>query len=210
MNNILTSATEPYDLSFSRSFQNLAHLPPSYESAVKTHPSKYSSLKRLSKWDTFPGLGAASKASMTSSGVSLSCPTPKGMGWGPKNKQKVEEENRRAPRFCSLEHESIFSLSRVEAKGSSDPHSHGRQWFSSCTTLTARKSLPPASPRTYLLQSLGLPCSLSWSKPELSLRLFPETWAYGRAYKPALSLTPSVLSWKPETPHSVHTSHFMS
>ncbi|KAM7067105.1 protein shisa-6 isoform 4-T4 [Molossus nigricans] len=47
MNNILTSATEPYDLSFSRSFQNLAHLPPSYESAMKTHPSKYSSLKRL-------------------------------------------------------------------------------------------------------------------------------------------------------------------
>lgn len=47
MNNILTSATEPYDLSFSRSFQNLAHLPPPYESAVKTHPSKYSSLKRL-------------------------------------------------------------------------------------------------------------------------------------------------------------------
>lgn len=56
MNNILTSATEPYDLSFSRSFQNLAHLPPSYESAVKTHPSKYSSLKRLSKWG-FPGAG---------------------------------------------------------------------------------------------------------------------------------------------------------
>nr|AND76928.1 cysteine-knot AMPAR-modulating protein 52 transcript variant b [Mus musculus] len=47
MNNILTSATEPYDLSFSRSYQNLAHLPPSYESAVKTNPSKYSSLKRL-------------------------------------------------------------------------------------------------------------------------------------------------------------------
>ncbi|XP_004709399.1 protein shisa-6, partial [Echinops telfairi] len=47
MNNILTSATEPYDLSFSRSFQNLAHLPPSYESAMKTNPSKYSSLKRL-------------------------------------------------------------------------------------------------------------------------------------------------------------------
>ncbi|XP_007946252.1 protein shisa-6 [Orycteropus afer afer] len=47
VNNILTSATEPYDLSFSRSFQNLAHLPPSYESAVKTNPSKYSSLKRL-------------------------------------------------------------------------------------------------------------------------------------------------------------------
>uniref|UniRef100_A0A803VF91 Shisa family member 6 n=1 Tax=Ficedula albicollis TaxID=59894 RepID=A0A803VF91_FICAL len=37
----------PYDLSFSRSFQNLSHLPPSYESAVKTNPSKYSSLKRL-------------------------------------------------------------------------------------------------------------------------------------------------------------------
>ncbi|KAM4032234.1 protein shisa-6 isoform 10-T10 [Anomaloglossus baeobatrachus] len=47
VNNILTSATEPYDLSFSRSFQNLSHLPPSYESAVKTNPSKYSSLKKL-------------------------------------------------------------------------------------------------------------------------------------------------------------------
>ncbi|CAH2292033.1 shisa-6 homolog [Pelobates cultripes] len=47
MNNILTSATEPYDLSFSRSFQNLSHLPPSYESAMKTNPSKYSSLKKL-------------------------------------------------------------------------------------------------------------------------------------------------------------------
>lgn len=35
--------------------------------------------------------------------------------------------------------------------------------------------------------------------PELSLRLFPETWAYGRAYKPALCLTPSALSWEPET-----------
>ncbi|XP_066530915.1 protein shisa-6-like [Hoplias malabaricus] len=35
MNNILTSQTEPYDLSFSRSFQNLTHLPPSYEMAVK-------------------------------------------------------------------------------------------------------------------------------------------------------------------------------
>ncbi|KAG8446052.1 hypothetical protein GDO86_013792, partial [Hymenochirus boettgeri] len=47
VNNILTSATEPYDLSFSRSYQNLSHLPPSYESAVKTNPSKYSSLKKL-------------------------------------------------------------------------------------------------------------------------------------------------------------------
>ncbi|XP_075435756.1 protein shisa-6 isoform X2 [Ascaphus truei] len=39
INNILTSATEPYDLSFSRSFQNLSHLPPSYEAAVKTNPT---------------------------------------------------------------------------------------------------------------------------------------------------------------------------
>ncbi|XP_015241385.1 PREDICTED: protein shisa-6 homolog isoform X3 [Cyprinodon variegatus] len=31
MNNILTSATEPYDLSLSRSFQNLSHHQPSYE-----------------------------------------------------------------------------------------------------------------------------------------------------------------------------------
>uniref|UniRef100_A0A9J8A744 Shisa N-terminal domain-containing protein n=1 Tax=Cyprinus carpio carpio TaxID=630221 RepID=A0A9J8A744_CYPCA len=35
LNNILTSQTEPYDLSFSRSFQNLTHLPPSYEMAMK-------------------------------------------------------------------------------------------------------------------------------------------------------------------------------
>lgn len=50
MNNILTSQTEPYDLSFSRSFQNLAHLPPSYELAIKSDLSKYSSLKKLSRW----------------------------------------------------------------------------------------------------------------------------------------------------------------
>lgn len=51
MNNILTSATEPYDLSLSRSFQNLSHLPPSYELALKSDLSKYSSsLHRLSRW----------------------------------------------------------------------------------------------------------------------------------------------------------------
>ncbi|XP_048466949.1 protein shisa-6-like [Rhincodon typus] len=49
MNSILTSATEPYDLSFSRSYQSLSHLPPSYESAVKSDISKYSSIKRLSE-----------------------------------------------------------------------------------------------------------------------------------------------------------------
>ncbi|XP_060946812.1 protein shisa-6 isoform X6 [Limanda limanda] len=48
MNNILTSATEPYDVSLSRSFQNLSHLPPSYELALKPDLSKYSSsLHRL-------------------------------------------------------------------------------------------------------------------------------------------------------------------
>ncbi|XP_041851309.1 protein shisa-6 isoform X1 [Melanotaenia boesemani] len=50
MNNILTSATEPYDLSLSRSFQNLSHLPPSYELALKPDLSKYS-LHRLSDKD---------------------------------------------------------------------------------------------------------------------------------------------------------------
>ncbi|XP_022045723.2 protein shisa-6 isoform X1 [Acanthochromis polyacanthus] len=50
MNNILTSATEPYDLSLSRSFQNLSHLPPSYELALKSDLSKYS-LHRLSDKD---------------------------------------------------------------------------------------------------------------------------------------------------------------
>lgn len=40
MNNILTSSTEPYDLSLSRSFQNLSHLPPSYELALKSDSCK--------------------------------------------------------------------------------------------------------------------------------------------------------------------------
>ncbi|XP_017274951.1 protein shisa-6 isoform X2 [Kryptolebias marmoratus] len=35
INNILTSATEPYDLTLSRSFQNLSHLQPSYEMTLK-------------------------------------------------------------------------------------------------------------------------------------------------------------------------------
>ncbi|XP_077101736.1 protein shisa-6-like isoform X2 [Siphateles boraxobius] len=51
MNSILTSQTEPYDLSFSRSFQSLSHLPPSYESAVKADLNKYSSLKKLTDKD---------------------------------------------------------------------------------------------------------------------------------------------------------------
>ncbi|XP_037331450.2 protein shisa-6 isoform X2 [Pungitius pungitius] len=52
MNNILTSATEPYDLSLSRSFQNLSHLPPSYELALQSDLSKYSSsLHRLNDKD---------------------------------------------------------------------------------------------------------------------------------------------------------------
>uniref|UniRef100_A0A3Q2CC31 Shisa family member 6 n=1 Tax=Cyprinodon variegatus TaxID=28743 RepID=A0A3Q2CC31_CYPVA len=42
MNNILTSATEPYDLSLSRSFQNLSHHQPSYEMPHKPDLSKYS------------------------------------------------------------------------------------------------------------------------------------------------------------------------
>ncbi|XP_005447968.1 protein shisa-6 isoform X2 [Oreochromis niloticus] len=44
---ILTSQTEPYDLSFSRSFQSLSHLPPSYEAAVKADLNRFSSLKKL-------------------------------------------------------------------------------------------------------------------------------------------------------------------
>ncbi|XP_076856245.1 protein shisa-6 isoform X2 [Brachyhypopomus gauderio] len=51
VNSILTSQTEPYDLSFSRSFQSLSHLPPSYESAMKSDLNKYSSLKRLTDKD---------------------------------------------------------------------------------------------------------------------------------------------------------------
>ncbi|XP_030256169.1 protein shisa-6 isoform X4 [Sparus aurata] len=48
---ILTSQTEPYDLSFSRSFQSLSHLPPSYEAAVKADLSRFSSLKKLTDKD---------------------------------------------------------------------------------------------------------------------------------------------------------------
>lgn len=43
INNILTSSTEPYDLSLSRSFQNLSHLPPSYELGLKSDSCRCSS-----------------------------------------------------------------------------------------------------------------------------------------------------------------------
>ncbi|MEE6483206.1 hypothetical protein FKM82_013467 [Ascaphus truei] len=51
MNNIQlpTSCSKYNTLSFSRSFHNLSHLPPSYESAIKSDLSRYSSLKRLEK-----------------------------------------------------------------------------------------------------------------------------------------------------------------
>lgn len=68
MNNILTSQTEPYDLSFSRSFQSLSHLPPSYESAVKADLNKYSSLKRLSMCQ-FNVLSSANDLSLGVSGL---------------------------------------------------------------------------------------------------------------------------------------------
>lgn len=45
MNNILTSSTEPYDLS--RSFQNLSHLPPSYELALKSDACRSSSFPSI-------------------------------------------------------------------------------------------------------------------------------------------------------------------
>uniref|UniRef100_A0A3B4B1E6 Uncharacterized protein n=1 Tax=Periophthalmus magnuspinnatus TaxID=409849 RepID=A0A3B4B1E6_9GOBI len=48
---ILTSQTEPFDLSFSRSFQSLSHLPPSYEAAMAADLSRFSSLKKLSDKD---------------------------------------------------------------------------------------------------------------------------------------------------------------
>uniref|UniRef100_A0A673XVG8 Shisa family member 6 n=1 Tax=Salmo trutta TaxID=8032 RepID=A0A673XVG8_SALTR len=51
MSGILTSQTEPYDLSSSRSFQSLSHLPPTYEAAVKADLNRYSSLKRLTDKD---------------------------------------------------------------------------------------------------------------------------------------------------------------
>jgi len=49
MNNILTSQTEPYELSFSRSFQNLTHLPPSYEMALKADLGNYLTLHNTSR-----------------------------------------------------------------------------------------------------------------------------------------------------------------
>ncbi|XP_040181528.1 protein shisa-7 [Rana temporaria] len=53
MNNIqLQPSCKKYNtLSFSRSFHNLSHLPPSYESAIKSDLSRYSSLKRLAEKD---------------------------------------------------------------------------------------------------------------------------------------------------------------
>nr|XP_034960618.1 protein shisa-6 isoform X6 [Zootoca vivipara] len=58
MNSILTSATEPYDLSFSRSFQNLSHLPPSYESAIKTNPTDKEAEEYYSRKRHLPDLAA--------------------------------------------------------------------------------------------------------------------------------------------------------
>uniref|UniRef100_A0A3Q3XPF1 Shisa family member 6 n=1 Tax=Mola mola TaxID=94237 RepID=A0A3Q3XPF1_MOLML len=46
-NNILTSATEPYDLSLSRSFQNLSRLPPSCQLKSDLIPLSHPSLKRI-------------------------------------------------------------------------------------------------------------------------------------------------------------------
>ncbi|KAG8434032.1 hypothetical protein GDO86_012407 [Hymenochirus boettgeri] len=53
MNNIQlpASSTKYNTLSFSRSFHNLSHLPPSYEAAIKSDISRYSSLKRLAEKD---------------------------------------------------------------------------------------------------------------------------------------------------------------
>uniref|UniRef100_A0A8C8SB43 Shisa N-terminal domain-containing protein n=1 Tax=Pelusios castaneus TaxID=367368 RepID=A0A8C8SB43_9SAUR len=46
-----TSALKYNSLTCSRSFHNLSHLPPSYESAIKSELSRYSSLKRLAEKD---------------------------------------------------------------------------------------------------------------------------------------------------------------
>ncbi|KAG9482636.1 protein shisa-7 [Eleutherodactylus coqui] len=46
-----TSSTKYNTMSFSRSFHNLSHLPPSYESAIKSDISRYSSLKKLAEKD---------------------------------------------------------------------------------------------------------------------------------------------------------------
>uniref|UniRef100_A0A8C3FHY1 Shisa family member 7 n=1 Tax=Chrysemys picta bellii TaxID=8478 RepID=A0A8C3FHY1_CHRPI len=46
-----TSGLKYNSLTCSRSFHNLSHLPPSYESAVKSELSRYSSLKRLAEKD---------------------------------------------------------------------------------------------------------------------------------------------------------------
>ncbi|XP_039366197.1 protein shisa-7 [Mauremys reevesii] len=46
-----TSGLKYNSLTCSRSFHNLSHLPPSYESAIKSELSRYSSLKRLAEKD---------------------------------------------------------------------------------------------------------------------------------------------------------------
>jgi hypothetical protein len=69
----------------------------------------------------------------------------------------IEEENRQALFFYSLELEFILPIERREATGSSAPHSHMRQLFNSCSSSIARESLsqshtPPAffKPQAFL------------------------------------------------------------
>lgn len=90
MNNILTSATEPYDVSLSRSFQNLSHLQPSYELPLKPDLSKYS-LHRLSKvllhlssiavWNQRPGMTSPSYPVLWRGSTFTACTLMKHLQW---------------------------------------------------------------------------------------------------------------------------------
>ncbi|KAM4822924.1 protein shisa-6 isoform 3-T3 [Callospermophilus lateralis] len=136
MNNILTSATEPYDLSFSRSFQNLAHLPPSYESAVKTNPSKYSSLKRLTDKEAdeyymrrrhLPDLAARGTLPLNVIQMSQQKPLPRERPRRPiraMSQDRVLSPERRLPDEFSMPYDRILSdeqLLSTERLHSQDP-----------------------------------------------------------------------------------------
>ncbi|XP_017563557.1 protein shisa-6-like isoform X2 [Pygocentrus nattereri] len=126
MNNILTSQTEPYDLSFSRSFQNLTHLPPSYEMAVKADLSDkdfddfYSRKQQLLSPDPPPRvLGLQSHL------LKLSVDSP------PSVPHRSQQKQRRVQRAMSQDHVLSPPMPRT-------PRKHVLQ--------SATSYAPPASP----------------------------------------------------------------
>ncbi|KAI4902274.1 hypothetical protein NFI96_025001 [Prochilodus magdalenae] len=126
MNNILTSQTEPYDLSFSRSFQNLTHLPPSYEMAIKADLSDkdfddfYSRKQQLLLPDIAPRISG-----LQTHQLKLSVESP------PSAPHRSQQKPRRVQRAMSQDHVLSPPMPRT-------PRKHALQ--------SAPSYAPPASP----------------------------------------------------------------